>query len=177
MKKKSILIVLAMLFVLIAVTPIRESFAYFTAYDEASGEAAVTLKWETEIVEEIDENQKDKHIVIKNTGDTPVIVRVNVFAGDYAVPSSKDGKWAENTDGWWYYTEILPVGGTTSELYVEVKTEGSPKAPDIDFNIVVVHESSRVVYKNGSTTTLAPPSGWSYVPSVAATEEGGAENA
>ena len=177
MKKKSILIVLAMLFVLIAVTPIRESFAYFTAYDEASGEAAVTLKWETEIVEEIDENQKDKHIVIKNTGDTPVIVRVKVFAGDYAVPSSEDGKWTENADGWWYYTEILPVGGTTSELFVEVKTEGSPKAPDIDFNIVVVHESSRVVYENGSTTTLVKPSGWSYAPSVAATEEGGAENA
>ena len=177
MKKKSILIVLAMLFVFIAVTPIQESLAYFTAYDKASGEAAVTLKWETEIVEEIDENQKDKHIVIKNTGETPVIVRVKVFAGDYAVTTSKDGKWAENTDGWWYYTEILPVGGTTSELFVEVKTEGSPKAPDIDFNIVVVHESSRVVYKNGSTTTLATPSGWSYVPSVAATEEGGAENA
>ena len=107
MKKKSILIVLAMLFVLIAVTPIRESFAYFTAYDEASGEAAVTLKWETEIVEEIDENQKDKHIVIKNTGDTPVIVRVNVLQG--ITPSHR----AKTANG----QRIQADGGTTPRSF------------------------------------------------------------
>ncbi|MBR3355102.1 MAG: hypothetical protein IKG47_07050 [Oscillospiraceae bacterium] len=167
MKKKSILIVLAILFVFIAVIPVRNTFAYFTAHAEASGQAKVDLTWKTDLTEEIDENNKDKHITITNVGDTPVIVRVNVFAGDVATTTPEKGHeedW-KLIDGWWYYTKILGVGDTTPELFVEVVVEN---APDYDFNIVVVHESSRVVYQNGSTTKLELPTGWKAPTEVAA---------
>ena len=166
MKKKSILIALAILFVFIAVIPVRNTFAYFTAYDEATGEATVDLTWKTDLTEDI-ENNKDKHITIKNTGETPVIVRVNVFAGEFATTTPEKGHESDWTlvDGWWYYTKILEVGETTPELFVEVVVKN---APDYDFNIVVVHESSRVVYKNGSTTELIKPNGWAYAPTLEA---------
>lgn len=169
MKKKSILIVLALLLVFIATTPIKESFAYFTAHDAATGTAIVDLTWSTKIEEKIKDNEK--HITVTNTGETPVIARVRVFAAEYAKTTAGSG-WISNNDGWWYYNSILEPGQSTSELLISIVGD-----PGYDFEIVVVHESSRAVYKNGSTTTLAPPSGWSYVPSVAATEEGGEENA
>lgn len=170
MKKKSILIVLAVLLVFIAVTPIRESLAYFTAYDEAEGNGTVDLVWSTKITEELPEN-RDKKITISNTGETPVIVRVQVFSGEFAETYSyEDGEWIPKEDGWWYYSKILEPGEDTSELYVEVKLDS---VPDYDFNIVVVHESSRVFYVNG-TNTLETPEGWTYVPSVSSSGEGGA---
>ncbi|MBR0342165.1 MAG: hypothetical protein IJH64_07965 [Oscillospiraceae bacterium] len=156
MKKKSILIVLAVLLVFIATTPIKESFAYFTAHDEASGEASVDLTWSTELKEEIKDNEK--HITIANTGNTPVIARVKVFAAEYAKITAGDG-WIENADGWWYYSKILEVGQSTpTEVYVSIVGD-----PEYDFEIVVVHESSRVVYKDGS---IVKPAKWNYVPNV-----------
>lgn len=159
MKKKSILIVLAVLLVFIATAPIQESFAYFTAHDEASGEAVVDLTWSTELKEDIDNNEK--HITIVNTGKTPVIARVRVFAAEYANTTPGSG-WISktDTDGWWYYSEILQPGQSTSELLVSIVGD-----PGYDFEIVVVHESSRVVYKDGK---LATPDGWSYAPDVKA---------
>ena len=165
MKKKSILIVLAVLFVFIAVAPIRETLAYFTAYAPASGEGKVDLTWNTKLDEEIDENQRDKHITVTNTGKTPVVVRVSVFADEaYTTYSYNDSDWTKNSDGWWYYTKVLAPGESTSVLDVLVKVEN---VPDYDFNIIVVHESSRAIYKNGSTTELEKPDGWAYVPAVA----------
>ena len=157
MKKKSILIVLAVLLVFIATAPIQESFAYFTAHDKASGEAVVDLTWSTELKEEIKDNEK--HINILNTGNTPVIVRVRVFAAEYAKTTAGSG-WSSNADGWWYYSEILQPGNSTSELLVSIVGD-----PGYDFEIVVVHESSRVVYEGESLVT---PDGWSYAPKVTA---------
>lgn len=172
MKKKVIFIVLSVFLVLIAATPIKNTMAYFTDVQEAKGEAKLTLKWQTDIEETLIE--EDKSIVISNTGEVPVIVRVNVYAGEFAVTTDTENMWTLESDGWWYYTEVLPVGGRTTELNVDVAVEN---APDYDFNIVVVHESSRVVYENGSSTTLVKPEGWSYVPPVSLTvEEGGAEH-
>ena len=171
MKKKSILIVLAVLLVFIAVTPIRESLAYFTAYDEAEGNGTVDLVWSTTIVESFPYD-RDKNITILNTGETPVIVRVQVFSGEFAATYSvEDGKWIQEDDGWWYYSEILEPGDESSALYAKVNLE---TAPDYDFNIVVVHESSRVFYVDG-TNTIATPEGWTYVPDAATSGEGGAD--
>ena len=158
MKKKSILIVLAVLLVFIAAAPIQESFAYFTAHDEASGKAVVDLTWSTELKEEIKDNEK--HITIVNTGETPVIVRARVFAAEYAKTTPGAGWTTSNEDGWWYYSEILQPSQSTSELLVSIVGD-----PGYDFEIVVVHESSRVVYEDGK---LATPDGWSYAPNVTA---------
>ena len=157
MNKKSILIVLAVLLVFIAAAPIQESFAYFTAHDEALGEAVVDLTWSTDLKEEIKDNEK--HITILNTGKTPVIARVRVFAAEYA-NTTAGSEWISNADGWWYYSEILQPGQSTSELLVSIVGD-----PSYDFEIVVVHESSRVVYEDEK---LVKPDGWSYAPNVTA---------
>lgn len=131
------------------------TLAYFTDQDKSEGTAGVKLAWNTVLKEEVKDN--NKHVTIKNEGDTKAVVRVAVFAPDFA-KIQDNGSWVEK-NGWWYYKEILDPGKTTDELFVEVKD-----APDKDFNIIVLHESSRVVYADNET--LRVPDGWDYAPEV-----------
>lgn len=130
--------------------------AYFTDYVKASGSKAVHLQWQTELKEDVREN--DKHITIDNVGETPVVVRVQIFANE-DLASISGSSWEEWADGWYYYKKILAAGekmAEADELLVDVK--GSDQLPDSDFNIVVIHESQRVAYE--SNTKLAAPDGW-----------------
>lgn len=164
--KKQISILLA--FVLLAgitAASVPGALAYFTDRQHADGSAAVQMTWETTPHEEMDGN--NKHITIENTGETPVIVRVRIFAADFAAVDP-GADWIAGADGWYYYNKILPPGtadtpSLTSDLYVEVsaQSEGgqdTSKLPDYDFNIIVVHESVRTVYEDN--TTLQVPAGW-----------------
>ncbi|MBP3898429.1 MAG: hypothetical protein J6D57_11455 [Mogibacterium sp.] len=130
--------------------------AYFTDYVKASGSKAVHLQWQTELKEDVREN--DKHITIDNVGETPVVVRVQIFANE-DLASISGSSWETGSDGWYYYKKILAAGekmAEADELLVDVK--GSDQLPDSDFNIVVIHESQRVAYE--SNTKLAAPDGW-----------------
>ena len=143
--------------VAIAVTTIRTTLAYFSDREVASGKATVYLTSEVRIKETIEDD--NKHVVIENTGKTDVIVRVRVFAnGDYINITDKDGKWQQDGD-WYYYKEVLPVGESTSELFVEVVKENTP---GYQFNIIVVVENERVQYDGGKI--VPESSDWSYVP-------------
>lgn len=138
-----------------AAVSVPSVLAYFTDYVKASGSQEVQLQWQTELKEDVREN--DKHITIDNVGDTPVIVRVQVFANE-DLATVTGGSWQKAGD-WYYYKKILKAGETMSaddELLVDVK--GSDELPAGDFNIVVVHESQRVVYESNSK--LAVPDGW-----------------
>lgn len=129
--------------------------AYFTDYVKASGSKDVHLQWQTELKEDVREN--DKHITIDNVGETPVVVRVQIFANE-DLASISGSSWEKGADGWYYYKKILAAGemAEADELFVDVK--GSDQLPDSDFNIVVIHESQRVAYE--SNTKLAAPDGW-----------------
>ncbi|MBP3897797.1 MAG: hypothetical protein J6D57_08240 [Mogibacterium sp.] len=136
--------------------------AYFSDYAYASGSEYIHLAWQTELKEDVREN--NKHITIDNIGETPVIVRVQVFASEELASISGDA-WTDGNDGWWYYTKILEAGQVmpeADELLVEVK--GADTLPDEAFSIIVVHESSRVVYETNNK--LAAPEGWAYVPAA-----------
>lgn len=150
---------------LVLLTTVGTAFAYFSDHEEAQGGATLKLQGETTLHEEMDGN--NKHITIENTGETPVIVRVRIFAADFAAVDP-GADWIAGADGWYYYNKILPTGtadtpSLTSDLYVEVsaQSEGgqdTSKLPDYDFNIIVVHESARTVYEDN--TTLQVPAGW-----------------
>ena len=130
--------------------------AYFTDYVKASGSKDVHLQWQTELKEDVRDN--DKHITINNVGKTPVVVRVQIFANE-DLASIRGSSWEKGADGWYYYKKILAEGekmAEADELLVDVK--GSDQLPDSDFNIVVIHESQRVAYE--SNTKLAAPDGW-----------------
>ena len=62
---------------LVLLTTVGTAFAYFSDHEEAQGGATLKLQGETTLHEEMDGN--NKHIVIENTGEVDMIVRVAVF--------------------------------------------------------------------------------------------------
>jgi len=152
MRNKNIkLLAACLLAVAIIFTTVKGTLAYFSDYENAAGKKPVHLYIETRIDESIDTND-NKHVTIANTGETPMIVRVRAFyKGDFVNYTDEEGKWTQLGD-WWYYTEVLQAGESTSELFIEVIKE---KAPEFNFDIVVIEESERVVYKDGKITPKA----------------------
>lgn len=153
-KRTMILVLLAALVLSTGV-----AYAYFTDYEQARGGAAIYLNGQTTIEEDADEAKKV--ITISNTGDTDVIVRVAVY-GDYI--SNVDfstADWTKDGD-FYYYNKILPAGQeTTSSITANIDTEKA-KAAGHDFEIIVVHESSRVLYDGTEANRVVKPSGWTY---------------
>lgn len=156
-RRKHIILFAAALILTLAAMSVPATLAYFSDQDKANGEKDIRLGWETVLHEDVKDN--NKHITIENKGDTDAIVRVRVFAADFAKVDAGDGWKMEN--GWYYYDKILKAGKTTSEIFVEVKADESEQA---DFNIIVVHESSRTVYEDNNTLKI--PDGWDFAPEV-----------
>ncbi len=155
-RKNAKLLAACLLAVAIIFTSVKGTMAFFSDYEEAVGKQPVHLYAETVIHEPVDTND-NKHVTIENTGETSLIVRVKVFySGDMVKFTDKENKSVE-VDGWWYYKDILKAGETTSELFVEVIKEN---APEYDFDIVVIEEAERIVYKDGKITPKATD--WKY---------------
>lgn len=90
-------------------------------------------------------------ISITNTGDTSAFIRVaiiqnwvdddgNVIPGDVpALPAlGQDSDWMIGSDGFYYYTEEVPAGGDTAELFPgKAISEGSATKPDADAHLQV----------------------------------------
>ena len=138
------------------------SGAYFSDRAEAKGSAPLILSYKTEMNEIDDEG--NKNIGIKNTGEIDVIIRVILFGIDGLPEGTVSYEYDEDLgvlkDGYWYYKKILEAGvNTASGLKVVVDPE---KAPQTEFDITVVVETERVVYE--TETTLVKPDGWTYVP-------------
>ncbi|MBR2780827.1 MAG: hypothetical protein IKD81_05370 [Eubacteriaceae bacterium] len=159
MKPKTTLIIICVMLFLLAIVPVAGTLAYFTDDAAYSGGGVLSLAWETELHEDVKDN--DKTVTIKNTGDTDVLVRVRIFANkEYLTIENGSGRWKDGGDGWWYYKDILKPEAVTESIVANVVA--SDQLPDYEFNIIVVHESERVVYNNG--TVIVKPQGWVYVP-------------
>lgn len=150
-KKRPVIIALAAILI-VSVIGIPGTLAYFSDYDKAEGSAQVDLSWQTELEEKVTDNNKT--IRVTNKGDTDVLVRVQVFAGSFVTVTDVDNNWTKAGE-WWYYKGILKPGETTTDLFAEVKAKSAPEA---DFNVIVVHESSRTIYE--TNTKLIAPDGW-----------------
>ena len=98
--KKSILAVIAAALVLSLSMGL--TFAYFSDYEAAKGGATLTLGSQTHIDEEV--TDKGKTIVISNTGDTDVVVRVGVYGpSTMSVEDVSGTNWAYDAGtGFWY---------------------------------------------------------------------------
>ena len=128
MKRRNLILsVLALL--LIACAVINPAVAYFTANTSADGAIPLYFYRETEIYEEMD--GLNKLVTIKNTGGDhpeladPVWIRARAYIAD-AYDDENHFKvsgagWTEHSDGWFYYDDPVPVGGSTTPLKVEVK--------------------------------------------------------
>lgn len=160
MNRRSVAFILTALLI-VGTISLHSVLAYFSDYAAASGSKDITLEWQTKLNEDVKDN--NKHITIENVGETPVIVRVQVFANEELADIT--GTAWNHVGDWWYYSKVLEAGQTipdSEELLVTVA--GPDDLPDSAFNIIVVHESSRVVYEDNSN--LAKPEGWTYVPAV-----------
>lgn len=163
--KRSLIALLAVM--LLIISSVGATVAYFSATDKAEGAAVLNLKGESRI----DEGDKDfKEIVVTNTGKPDLIVRVKIFGVDTTKMdvATPDG-WAEGNDGWYYYRNILASGQDTGAP-ITVKLKSGLSEKEIaelgdSFEVTVVHEATPVVYDGDS---LVLPDGWTLPSGVPA---------
>ncbi len=149
---KKIFVLAAAAFVLIMNLGIGSAMAYFTTYATAKGGAKIRLGFTVTTPEEKVVDWM-KHISITNTGDYDCYVRVKLFAGavyqEQLTYTDKSGKWSPGADGYYYYSDIVPAGGSTEELLAGVENiKNAMESTDSqrDFNVIVVQECTRVIY-------------------------------
>ena len=158
--KRSKVYLLVIALVLVLSMTVGLTMAYFSDYTEAKGGIKVALGGETTIHEK--QNDDNKVISIKNTGDTDVIVRVAVY-GPTAITYSESADWEKSGD-YVYYKKVLPVGATTSEIKASWDV---PADLGDDYNVVVVQESDQAVYdENGEIVKPVTTPAWAIVPSA-----------
>lgn len=150
MKKKNIfLAVLAVALILFGSA--GSAWAYFTTYVEARGTLEIALEDETTVEEDF--SDWTKHVVIASDADSePVYVRARAYCGSQyeLVYTSADNKWAPNSDGYYYYSDILSGGQKTSELLVRIENVPKDVTDVSEFNVAVIYETTPVLYdENG----------------------------
>lgn len=129
------------------------AYAYFTDVVRASGQHSLTLGYSSELHEELD--GLNKKITIENTGNTDVMVRVQIFGienrpgMDISVKGSNWQKAAlpagQEEGQVWEYTQVLPPKATTDELLIEVKQTITDQLLG-EFDIIVIGQTSPAAY-------------------------------
>ena len=148
------------------------AMAYFTTYTEAEGGIAMELGFPNTGIEEHVVDGK-KEIKLLNTGDYDCYVRLKALTGDaykdsltYSEPDGS-GKWTPGADGYYYFSDIVPAGETTSQINVgfsfPVEEEG--KEPPADFNVIIIQECTPVAYDEEGN----PVAEWDNVADVSQT--------
>lgn len=125
------------------------AMAYFTTYTEASGGVTLNMGFSETIPKE-DFSNWTKHVSVENTGDYDCYVRVKALAGskyqDGLQYSDSDEKWTPGEDGYYYYSDLIAPGESTSVLDIRIDSKES----DASFNVVVVQESTKVLYNENN---------------------------
>jgi len=148
MKKQTIILAAASAAVLLVAASAKPAFAYFTKSVSASGQQTLDLGYSQELIETYDDGVKN--VVITNTDDMPVYVRVTAFAPEsYNLEYSGDANWTPGSDGYYYYALPLDPASdaydtdstTTLDITIRIP-EGSTES----FDVVVVYEAVPVSY-------------------------------
>lgn len=138
---------------------IGSAMAYFTTYAIAKGGVEIDLGFTQTFPEEDVVNGK-KEIILTNVGDYDCYVRLKALTGnaykDSIVYSETNnaGKWTPGADGYYYYGEIVPAKGSSSQIDVSFTF---PSEEPADFNVIIIQECTPVLYNADGT----PYADWS----------------
>lgn len=145
------------------------AWAYFTTYTEARGGYTIRLGSQSTVTETLD--RWTKHVTVTNDeASGPVYIRAKAIAGSQYVLaySSADGKWTQGADDFYYYSDIVEAGGSTEILDIRIDNVPTEAKDGDSFNVVVVYESTPVVYRDGEAVA-----DWNGELITGSTEEGG----
>lgn len=147
MRKEKILLAAAALILTAGVvsTPrIGTASAYFTTSTGAAGSRTLQVGSNPDMEEEF--SGWTKTVTVTNGEDSqPVYVRARAFSGSAYTLSYQDesGRWSSGDDGFYYYSDIVNAGESTSPLRVGI--DGIPDQGG-SFNVAVIYESTPVRY-------------------------------
>ena len=162
--RKSLIALLAIM--VLIVSSIGVTVAYFSAETRAEGEAKLSLRGETVIDEGDDETEKN--VTIQNTGETDVIVRVAFFGPsglEKGLEITAGSDWVKGDDGFYYYKKILRAAEdgngdkTTANSLIGKLTLSEKEAAELgeNFRVTVVQECSTLKYVDNKPVSA---SGW-----------------
>jgi len=154
MKKTKIKAISLMICLLMVVgVVVGGTVAYLKAESDEVDNTFTPSEVTTDVVEDTDSFENEgikKDVVIKNTGDTDAFIRAaivvtwqdkqgNVYGqkpaeGDYTIDMGDEG-WVKGSDGFWYYTSVVPANGSTKNLIDTVTCTGT--APDTNYKLCV----------------------------------------
>lgn len=160
---------------------IGSALSYFTANVAADGTVPVAIVPNTDIGEEV--INMEKHVVIENTGEVPVYIRLKAFAGSEYKLAIAGTNWSttdpvviegSDSDKYFEYGQWVNPEDSTAEIVISIRDEnGEMIKPGVDidaFNVVVVYERTpmaaydndgNMIYKDEGKTVPAPD--WNYV--------------
>ncbi len=149
MKKKS-LILIAACAVLILTASIGSAFAYFSTYEKALGGYVLHLGDYIEWTEDFQDWTKHVQITSRADSEEDVYVRVIAYGGSVNLQYSGDSRWTPGADGYYYYSDILKPGESTS--FIDVKISNIPMDVEPEsFNVIVYYEATPVRYQPDGT--------------------------
>ena len=144
---------------LVAGASVGSARAYFTTFATAKGGHRIAVGTRSQITEQF--SDWTKHVQLGNTGTAECYVRAKAFAGStYGIEYIGSPGLRDGGDGYWYYDEILPVGGTTGVLDIKITLPAAtvedpaletPPPYTEDFNVVVIQECTAVLYTEDGT--------------------------
>lgn len=143
------------------------AWAYFTTYAKAKGGHVLSMGHE-ENVKESFANWNKKLEITATQDSNPIHVRARAFCAEFELSYSdetitEDGgttvnkNWIIGSDGWVYYTKILPqknenneVQYTADPLYIRINDVPVYQLADLmdgdQFNVIIVYETTEVQY-------------------------------
>ena len=145
---------LVIMAIILCLGVIGGAVAYFTDADNAVNTLAVGINT-IDITEEFEPPEEikpgvrfKKDVKVLNVEGCDCYVRVkavfdNSHMEQYCTVDWKDSIWVYNeSDGYWYYPEIISEGESTPSLFTTVAiAEDAPEYAMADFNIIVYAES------------------------------------
>lgn len=139
----------------VAGVSVKQTMAYFTTYATAKGGIAIDIGPTTDVDEEFKDWKKT--IQIENTGEVACYVRAKVIAASQFDISAEGSNWSLGDDGYYYYSQVVPVGGKTDSIVASITVGADVQT---SFNVVVVQECTPAQYDENGNAYLPQDADW-----------------